>query len=316
MTTAHEDLTRLREFIDTAGDACRTRSDISAGLFGGNRTALQLDNMLAELVRRGDYEETTRRAAVGRPTLLYRRTNTTTERNTTMTEETTAAPPRYKVVQAAVSRMVDGKFTVHRHGTIVELTAVEAERHLKLGSVALVDAGTPLAGPAEPTHDLPEWLGPLDDLPKWRPTEDEAELGMEAADSLCWMFNERASRIERTPDTLKKLQAERQNVATSTVYARGKGAINADISHVTAQRPFDIAAARDLAAQIVARVKAGDIGSGNHGVPGSIGIGSTPTASAVLIAAAERRYTSWATRPAPPRNQQELIQRFTGDDAA
>lgn len=282
MTTTGADLARLRAFIDEAGDAGRTRTDIAVGLFHRNRNMLELDTLLSELTTTGQYEETTQRAAIGRPTLRYRRS--TIPERTEMTEETTTAARRYEVVHAGISRIVDGSPTFHRHGAIVDLTETEAARLLKLGAVAPVDPDTPRPVP-EPEPGLPEWLGSLDDLPTWEPTDDEKELGTEDQASITWLYDERAARIDRTPAVLTKLGKELETVATSTVYARGAGAINWEIRHHKAQLPLDIAAAKDIAAQIVARVRTGDIGLGAGGSTWE----TNPKPSTILIRAAQRR---------------------------
>jgi hypothetical protein len=61
----------------------------------------------------------------------------------------------HKVLSAYLPRMVDGKFVVHRAGEILEnLAKKEADRLLRLRSVALVDANGKVRMPA-PNEETP-----------------------------------------------------------------------------------------------------------------------------------------------------------------
>ena len=69
-TPTDTDLAKLREFIDAAGCAGRSRSEISVDLFSRHKTSDQLSDLLSRL---GDDYEEWRQAGAGRPAVRYRR---------------------------------------------------------------------------------------------------------------------------------------------------------------------------------------------------------------------------------------------------
>jgi hypothetical protein len=69
-TPVEVDLTRLREFIDTAGPAGRGRTEISVDLFARHKSSDQLNELISQLGP--DYEEW-RTTGAGRPSMRYRR---------------------------------------------------------------------------------------------------------------------------------------------------------------------------------------------------------------------------------------------------
>lgn len=70
---------------------------------------------------------------------------------------------KFKVLHAAVSRMVDGNFLVHRAGEIVDLPAAEVGRLVDLKAVAPVDAAGEVTALPEPGPVSPHIENALED---------------------------------------------------------------------------------------------------------------------------------------------------------
>jgi hypothetical protein len=73
--SGNPDLDRLRAFVDEAGPGGASRTEITSKCFGRNKTAAQMDELVAELLMIPGYEES-QRPTGGRPVTVYRRTKT------------------------------------------------------------------------------------------------------------------------------------------------------------------------------------------------------------------------------------------------